>query len=551
MTAARHRPGSPLAGTGRLVRLALRRDRVVLPVWVAAIAAIAWGVVESYRATTGTDEARLATATLSAGNPLTRVFDGPASGTSLGAMAMVEGYKVLAVLAALMSAQAVVRHTRREEETGRAALVGSAGVGRHAPLAAALVVALGADLVLGAAVAGAIGGQGLGWAGAWAEGMAVAGLGAVFAGVAAVGAQVFSTARGANGLAAGALGAAFALRAVGDLAGDLSDGGTAVVSAWPSWLSPMGWGQQVRPYYQDNWWVGALFAGLTAALVAVAAALTAHRDLGAGMVPVRRGPARAPRALLSPLGMAWRLQRGVLAVWLVSMAAAGAVFGSVGNTFADYIADNTAIRGMLEALWPGAAPLELYHTFVMAILGLVGAGYTVQALLRTRAEEVSGRLAPVLATATGRRRWLGCHVLVVGAGTALVLLAAGLAGGVAYGAITGEWGAAFGGFTAAAAVQVPAALALGGFVVAVFVLLPWWSGPVTWFALAATLVMGQLGALFELPQWLLDVSPFTHVPAVPAEPFTAVPVLWLAAAAIAFGALGLTAFRRRDVTTAA
>ena len=57
----------------------------------------------------------------------------------------------------------------------------------------------------------------------------------------------------------------------------------------------------------------------------------------------------------------------------------------------------------------------------------------------------------------------------------------------------------------------------------------------------------ELGALLELPQWLLDVSPFTHVPAVPAEPFAAAPLLWLGAAALALGALGFAAFRRRDL----
>ena len=81
-----------LTGTGRLVRLALRRDRVVLPVWIVSIAAMAWAVVSSYQETLPTPEDRLSTATFSAGNPLARVFDGPASGTEIGAMALVEGW---------------------------------------------------------------------------------------------------------------------------------------------------------------------------------------------------------------------------------------------------------------------------------------------------------------------------------------------------------------------------------------------------------------------------------------------------------------------------
>lgn len=536
-----------MTGTWRLVRLALRRDRVVLPVWIAAVAGLAWATVRSYVQLTQTEADRLAAAALTATNPLSRVFDGPASGPSLGAMAMVDGYKILAILTALMAAQAVVRHSRREEESGRAELVGSAAVGRRAGLAAAVVVGLAASTLVGGGVGLAVGATGVGWPGAWAAGMAVAGAGWVFAGLAAVGSQVFATGRAANGAAAGALGVAFVLRAVGDLTGRVAPDGLSVVSAWPSWLSPLGWGQQVRPYFQDRWWIAGLFAGTTALLVALAAHLRGRRDLGTGMVAPPRGPARAPAGLLSTLGLTWRLQRGVLAVWLAAMTTMGAVFGSVGRTFADYIAENQAMRALLETIAPGAEPLDLYQAFLMAFLGVAGAGYTVQALLRARSEEAEGRLEPVLATAVGRTTWLATHVLVVAVGSALVLCCTGLAGGLTYGALTGDWSQAFGGIMAASAVQVPAALALGGLVVAVLGLAPRLTSAVAWFALAAALVMGQLGQLLELPQWLLDVSPFTHVPAVPAEPFAVAPLLWLGAAAAVLGVLGVAAFRRRDL----
>lgn len=541
-----------MTGTLRLVRLALRRDRVLLPVWIAAIAGLAWAVVASYQRTLPTEAERLLTATFSAGNPLARVFDGPASGTDLGAMALVEGYKVLAVLTALMAAQAVVRHTRQDEETGRAELLGSAVVGRHARLVAALVVALGASVATGLAAAVAIAlPTGLGWSGALAAGMAAAGMGWTFAGVAAVAAQVLSTTRGANAVAGAVLGAAFALRAVGDVAGETTDGGVVVRSAWPSWLSPYGWGQQVRPFHEDNWWVAALFVALTAALVAVAFALASRRDVGPGMVPPRGGPARAPASLRSPLGLAWRLQRGVLAVWAVGLAGFGAVFGSVGDSIEEYLADNDAMREMLTDLAPGGDVVELYAVLVMAVLGIAAGGYVVQALLRMRAEEVSGRVEPLLATATGRHRWLGGHVLIAGAGATLVLLLAGLAAGLAFGAASGRWGDGVADLLEAAAVQVPAVLALAGFVVAAFGLLPRGAGPLTWGALAAALVMGQLGKLFDLPGWLLDVSPYTHVPLVPAEPVTAAPLLWLSAAALALAAVGFAAFRRRDLAIGA
>jgi ABC-2 type transport system permease protein len=540
-----------LTGARRLTRLALRRDRVVLPVWIGSIAALAWAVVASYQGTVTTAAERVATATFSAGNPLARVFDGPASGTELGAMALVEGWKIIAILTALMASQAVVRHTRQDEETGRAELLGSAVVGRHARLVAALVVASAASVAVGVATAVAIAApSGLGWSGAWATGMAATGTGLVFAGIAAVAAQVLSTARGANAVAGGALGVAFLLRAVGDVTGTVRADGVYVDSSWPSWLSPYGWGQQVRPYAEDNWWIAVLFVGLALALVVVAFRLADRRDVGLGMVPPRRGPAYAGASLATPFGLAWRLQRGVLGVWAVGLTVFGAVFGSVGDSVETYVAENESAREMLAVLLPGAEIVDLYYALTMAIIGLAAGGYVVQALLRMRAEEVSGRVEPLLANAVGRHRWLAGHVVIVAAGAAVTLLASGVAAALSYGAASGDLATGLG-LVSAAAVQLPATAALGGFVVAAFGLVPRWAGPVTWFALAAALVMSQLGKLFELPPWLLDVSPFTHVPLVPAEPFTATPVLWLTTAALALGAVGFTAFRSRDLAIGA
>jgi ABC-2 type transport system permease protein len=65
--------------------------------------------------------------------------------------------------------------------------------------------------------------------------------------------------------------------------------------------------------------------------------------------------------------------------------------------------------------------------------------------------------------------------------------------------------------------------------------------------LVVTLVMGQLGELLKFPQALLNVSPFTHAPKVPAEPFEALPLIVLLAIAAALGGLAFWGFRRRSL----
>ena len=330
-------------GTWRLVRHALRRDRIVLPVWIAGVMGLSAAVVAGEVALYATATERENGAAFGAVNVITRIMDGPASGTTLGAISMVEALQKLAIFVALMSAQAVVRHTRQDEESGRAELIGSAVVGRQARLTAALIVAVCASVVVGGGVTLVLLSHGLPVAGSVASGAVLAGTGACFAAIAGVAAQVSTTQRGANGVAGGALGVAFMFRAIGDAFGTVETNGVELVSAWPSWLSPLGWGQQMRPFHQDNWVVLWLFGALFIALVSVAYVLANHRDIGAGLFAERRGPASASRRLLSADGLAMRLQRWPLVAWGFALVATGVSFGAVGDSMETFADDNPQV----------------------------------------------------------------------------------------------------------------------------------------------------------------------------------------------------------------
>ena len=159
-----------LRGTMALTGLALTRDRLKLPAYVLGPPVLMAGMVSMWRA--DTHQALVEEIELFAGTPALRIF-GVVSGVSIGSAFMTRGYLLLAVLAALMSALAVVRHTRQNEETGRAELVGASVVGRHAGLAAALIVTVGANLVL-AGLVGLVGiGTGLPAVGSFMAGLAV------------------------------------------------------------------------------------------------------------------------------------------------------------------------------------------------------------------------------------------------------------------------------------------------------------------------------------------------------------------------------------------
>ena len=534
-------------GTWRLVRLALRRDRVQLPLWLLGLVLVEASTVSSIVGLYPDEQERFNLAVTSANSPVSLMTNGLVSGSSLGATTMTQGLAALALGVAFMSTLAVVRHTRQNEETGRAEMIGAGIVGRHASLTAALIVAVGANVVFALLGALTLIANDLPAGSSVLAGASLGFVGIAFGAIAAVTAQVSETARGANGMAAAAIGVAFLLRAVGDVAGKTVEGGTKTISAWPSWLSPIGWSQQTRAYDDDNWWVLGLFVVTVVGLVGLAFELTAHRDVGAGMRAVRPGAPAAAPSLLSPLGLAWRLQRGVLLGWAVAIVVLGATYGGVGDEIEDMVGDSDAMADFIEQLGGTGTLTENYFATTLLFAGLAASGYAIQTLLRMRSEEAADRVEPVLATSVSRTRWMWSHIVIAVLGVVALVVLMGLSTGVTYGLVIGDVGGQVPTLVGAALVQAPAALALAGLAVAVFGLLPRRAVAIAWAAFALCVLMGQLGAILDLPQAVLNLSPFSHLPAAPADNVVAAPLIMLLVVAAALLATGLTAFRRRDL----
>jgi ABC-2 type transport system permease protein len=527
-----------LTGTRTLVRLILRRDRVIMPVWIVFLTLVLMSFPSSLQKVFPTAAERRQYAD----NAGFVALYGHLSGTSLGEFVTWRG-GFIPVMVGLISLLTVIRHTRLEEETGRRELLGSTVVGRHANLAAALIATLGANLALAALVALGMTSQDLPAIGSVALGLELAAAGWLFAGVGAVTAQLTTSAGSARGNAIAVLGAAYVLRVAGDLSGHA--GGAF---SWLSWVSPIGLVHQIQPYGDQRWWVLALVAGLTAVLTAAAIALSARRDIGAGLLPTRPGPASAAPSLRTPLALAWRLHRSLLAAWTAGFAVLGVVFGGVAEGIGDMGQDNQNLQDIFARLGGRGALIDSFLASVMALLGLIAAGYAVQATLKLQTEESSGRAEPVLATAVSRLRWAGSHLTFSVLGPTSALAAAGLTTGLTHGLNTGNVGKELPRALAAAMVQLPAVWVLAALAVALFGLVPRLT-PAAWGVLVAYLVLLTVGATLQLNHWLLDLSPFTHVPKAPAADITATPLASLTATAVALTAAGLSGLRHRDIPT--
>jgi ABC-2 type transport system permease protein len=537
-----HRPASirsDFVGTLGVLRHYLRRDRIVAPLWILLLSVpLASVYVASTNAVYPTAAGRASLAASIMASPAQRAMYGNVLNDSLGAVGVWKAgmFHVLIAIAAILT---VIRHTRADEEAGRAELLDSTAIGRQAGLTAALLFGFGACALTGLIAMAGLSAQDIPASGSLAFSLALAGSGMVFTAVAAVVAQLTTSARTARGIAFTVLGAAYTLRAVGDAR-------SATGSSILSWLSPLGWSLEVRPFAGERWWVLLLHLAATAALTFLAYRLLARRDVGAGIFAERPGPAGASSRLSSPLGLAWRTDRTAVALWTAGLCLYGLLIGSVVHGVGDEIGDSEVSRDMVTRLG-GTDALE--HAFVavaFSMLAMVASAFVISMILRLHQEETSGRAETALAGAVDRTRWLATRIVIATAGAAAAIMLAGLAAGLTYGMAAGDLGATLPAVVGTAAVQLPAVWLAAAITVALFGLVPRFT-PVSWGVLVGFVAIFMLGSLPTFPQWLTDFQPYSHTPHVGGGTFDATPLWWLTAVDVALIVLGVIAFRRRDL----
>ncbi|MEU9452955.1 ABC transporter permease [Streptomyces sp. NPDC048277] len=518
-----------LMGTGTLLRFALRRDRVMTPVWIAVNALMVLSMPNTLKSLYGTESERTDLVRQLETNASFRALIGPIHDTSIGGLTAWRVGVYAGLLAAVTSLLIVVRHTRDEEETGRAELLASGAVGRRASLTAALLASAVANGVLALLVAAGLANQGA--AGAAALGLGVGAVGMVFATMAAIVAQLTESARLARGLTSAVLDAAFVLRAAGDSAS--TDGG----SVW-TWLSPLGWLENLRPFAAERWWVLLLFAAAVLVQAGAAYGLAGRRDLGMSFFPARPGPAAG--RLGSAAALAWRLQRGGVLGWSLGFFLAGVIYGGLTDGAADLVGNNKNAREIFERMGGQSGLTDAFLASMVGMLGLIAALYVVASVLRLNGEETSGRAEPLLACAVSRLRWAAGHLAIAFGGSALIMLLAAAGFAVGYGREVGP-------IVGACLLQLPAVWVIGGLALLLYGAAPRLA-PAAWGVAVAVLLIGWVGPALNAPQLVLDLSPFGHLPKLPGGEMTWTPVLVLLTLAGGLTAAGLMGLRRRDLT---
>ncbi|MDQ1581380.1 MAG: polyether ionophore transport system permease protein [Microbacteriaceae bacterium] len=540
-----------MSGLGVLLRHHVRRDRLQLIIWILGIGLLALLSTSSIQDSFGDSASRSAVLRLAVANPSILLLRGTPNGAGLNAFLFFEIFTFLALLAGLMNTFLAVRHTRAEEEFGRAELVGSTPAARTTPTVATVVYGIFVNLALGLGVAlfFTVGTKDA--AGSFVVGLATAGAGIAFLGVGLLSAQFMRTSRGANGLAAAAVTAAYLFRGIGDALGTPSTDRLHVTPAWWSWLSPIGWGQRTQAFDANTLLPLLLDLALAAASIAVVFVLQARRDSGASLIPGRAGRATARRTLSGSLGLTWRLQWPTIIGWCVGGALFGLLAGVLSKAVSEMVGVNATLQRTVASLVPGGhgSLAQIFISAIFVFVGVIAAACAIQVVMRMRQEEVAGTAELILVTRVSRLRWLVDYFVVGTVAIVLVLVSGAVASGLSSVA-TGESAARIGDSFEAAAAQLPAALVYLTALALVFVILPAWTIGLGWTLLAIGTFFGVFGGLIGLPEWARNISPFTHSPVPLGTSTDWSGGVWMLGIAVVAGILASVAVRRRELGTA-
>ena len=454
---------------------------------------------------------------------------------SLGGIIADEFGFLAAFLLPLLGISLVARATRAEEEAGRLELVLAGGIARHVPTLTGSIVA--STAICATVIAFALGLSAVGVP-ADRSVLYAASLGAlafVFAGLAALLAQVTLHARGVYTWGLLILGAAYVLRGVGD-----------VTNTWVTWLSPLGWAEKAAPFGEMRWWALLIPLAVGALLTTLAIRTAGRRDLGSALVRGGAGSARASRWLRSPLGLATAIHRPAFLGWLAGTVILAGLMGALARQFIDAVLGNPA---MAEALGvSGGRPADAMVALTQLYIAVIATAYVVQAVGALRGEETAGRLEVRLSGTLSRMGWLVAHAVVIVSGLLVLVLISSIILAVGTAWSTGA-AADIGRTFAAGAAYLPAELLVAGLALALFGVWPR-ALPVAWAVVAFVAFIAFLGPGLRLPTWLVDLSPISHMGNPPLGTVDGFTLVTLAAIAAAFAAIATVGFRRRGVPQA-
>jgi polyether ionophore transport system permease protein len=361
-------------------------------------------------------------------------------------------------------------------------------------------------------------------------------VGAVFGAAALLSSQLVPIRRRASGLVGGTLGAMFIVRVVADTTTGLS---------WLRWVTPFGWFEEVRSYSGDRAGPLLLLAAEAIALAVVAFAIARRRDFGRGALFNADAAKARPAGLRSWVGFTARRSLSPTIVWSLSMGVFSLVLGLLARDVADFLKESPDAAKVLEKLGSSGSTATTFLGFVFGLVALVAALFTAFRVSADREEESSGRLDNLFVGPVDRRSWFLWQGLVTVAGAVVITVGSAAfawLGAIARGADVSLPRLLEGGLNC-----LPVVVLFTGLGFLAFAAIPRGTTGVALGAIALSYLVLIVGSLIKAPRWVLDLSPFQHVPPVPATGWEPVSAAALFLIGVGMCLLGARIFARRDI----
>lgn len=526
------------ANTGVLMAFTGKRDRIRLFVWILGISlfVISLAVLMPELYPEQADKMVLAETMK---NPAISFMIGYSAGLENYTDGAIMGHFMIvfsAIFAAIMSILLINRYTSEDEEEGRTEMINSLPVGSLSNLSSSFFILCISNIMIALII-------GLGmyslrietmdFEGSIFFGACIGATGIFYAAITGLFAQLGSNTRATLGFSFGFLIFDYLIRGIGDT-------GTEALS----YITPLGLVVRTEVYVNNHWWPLLIILGLSLVIFIFSLYLNSTRDLGSGLFPTRPGKSSASRFLASPLGLALRLQRTTIIVWLVSMFVIGMAYGSLLDELEGFLQNSELIQQMIPDA-PGMSLTERFVTMLITIISVLGTIPAVMFVLKIASEERKMRTEILLTTPASRNSWLLSYTLI---GFIAVLV-------IQFVSIFGLWSAAVlvmkDGMSLrvllqAALVNMPAMWIFTGLAVFLTGWLPKLTS-LTWFYLAYSFFLEYIGAILKVPDWVLNTSPFAHIPKLADDDIEASVLIVMCLISLLLVVAGFIGYNRRDI----
>ncbi|MGM0436363.1 MAG: ABC transporter permease [Bacillota bacterium] len=525
-------------GTFKLLKLILRRERIKLTAWTVGIIGLTLAVAFAYPELFPSTEQQAVMAQLMENPAMVAMFGKPfgIDTPSPASLFAIEMNVFMLATMGIMSILMMTRYTRGDEEDGTLELIKSFPVGRIANIVAATLYVILANLLIGSLL-----GFGLGlfahssftWAGSFVFGFSLAFSGIVFAGFAALFAQLTENTRTALTFSFSTLGFFYILRAFGD-----------VSAPWLSFFSPLGLLHKTETFVNNYLWP--LFLSLLIALLLFAFAyhLNNRRDVGSGLFKAKEGEREASSFLKSPLGLSLRLLRTSIITWIIVIFILGISYGSIFGDLTAFFDSNEQLQDLIPSTLGGSLEEQFLST-VMSVMVVAATLGALMVMVRLSGEEKKERTLQLYANTLSRARLFLTYVFL-GFIASLVFMVFGVLGMyVASASVMNEPFSFYTVFISGFAFYpaIFAFLGIGALIMGLSPTKTW----IVWLYLTFAFILLYFGNMLDFKEWMLNMSPYEYMPRMPiedAKPFTSALIVLLG---IIVGFVGFSVYQKRDL----